>query len=232
MNSRILDWYSSALGESWFLALRGFLESPEMEHIRTFTLSRRQSGANVLPTADCMFKAFELTPYKDVRVVILSQDPYHTPGYPTGLAFSSGKESPLPPSLRNILNELESDISGGLDLDKYEKYNLESWAQQGVLLMNTALTVEEGKPGIHADVWRPFTEAVLTSLQDKTGVIYVLWGKYAQSYKKFIKSDFNYILEAPHPSPFSARTGFFGSKPFSKINSILKTLNNESIIWK
>jgi len=217
-------WYEANFGKGWFLSLLPFLRSQAMEDIRLKILDRRKKAIVYPPTED-MFKAFKLCPWEDTRVVIIGQDPYHTPGYANGLAFSSGEANKLPPSLRNILTELENDIFDGFNINIYEKYDLTPWAKQGVLLINTALTVEKGKAGSHSDIWPKFTEAVLTALQDKTGVIYVLWGNHAKSYKSLIREEHNYILEAAHPSPFSAHKGFYGCKHFSKINEIIEAQN-------
>lgn len=193
-----------------------------MENIRQSINSRRKK-AIVYPESSDIFNAFKLCPWEDVRVVIVGQDPYHTPGYAHGLAFSSLNPHPLPPSLRNILKELEEDL--GFDINTYERFDLTPWAEQGVLLINTALTVEKGDPNCHSDLWKPFTEEVFKVLKEKTGVVYVLWGAHARSYKKFIDLDRNYVIESAHPSPLSASKGFFGSKPFSKVNEILEGLN-------
>lgn len=227
MQSRVLDWYKGALGESWFNVLEDFLISDEMENIRTSTLEQRRIKP-VFPAADSLFRAFSSTPFEKVRVVILGQDPYHTPGYATGLAFASGKEYPLPPSLRNILKEVEQDAYNGLDLNNPMKIGLEHWAEQGILLLNTALTVPQGEPGAHASLWMPFTKEVINLLQERGNVIFILWGKYAQAFKPLIDTTKNFVLEAAHPSPFSARNGFFGCKHFTTVNEILKTKLNDS----
>ena len=191
-------------------------------------LATRKKEVNILPRTDCIFRAFKETPYSDVRVVILGMDPYHSiiknQAVATGLAFESGIWNYIPPSLGNILKELSDDIGDG-------EADLTSWAKQGVLLINTALTVEEGNAGSHARYWEPFTEAVLKSLSETTGLIYCLWGRHAKMYKKYINPNFNYVLEAAHPSPLSAHRGWFGCKHFSEINKILLGQTKDHIIW-
>lgn len=218
------QWYQSNLGESWYRVLFNFLDSPEMENIRKIVLKRREL-VNVLPSSDIMFSAFRLTPFNEVRVVILGQDPYHTPGLATGLAFSSGKPYTYPPSLVNILREVNEDEYYYDGSSIIEMGDLSPWARQGVLLINTAFTVEQGNPGSHTYLWQPFTKAILKALGEQTGIIYVLWGSHAKSYKSLINTKFNYILEAAHPSPLSAHNGFFGCKHFSKINKIIEDQN-------
>lgn len=147
----------------------------------------------------------------------------------TGLAFGVPESSKLPPSLVNILKEVEDDVYNGLKLD-YDPTLLE-WAQQGVLLLNTALTVEKDKPGIHAAQWALFTKSVIQSLQTKENLIYVLWGGHAMNYEKFITSPTAHIIKSAHPSPLSAYRGFFGSKPFTQINQKLISINKTTISW-
>lgn len=172
----------------------------------------------IYPEAKNVFNAFHYTDYNDVKVLILGQDPYHEPGEAHGLAFSVQGDTRRPPSLDNIFKELDSDL--GI---KRTNNNLTDWANQGVMLLNTVLTVERGKAFSHANHgWETFTDTVISKLNErKEPVIFVLWGSPARSKKVLITNPWHYIIESPHPSPLSASRGFFGSKPFSQINSHL-----------
>jgi len=176
-------------------------------------------GKTIYPQEDKIFRSFELTPVDSVRVVILGQDPYHGDGEANGLCFSVDPGVKTPPSLRNILKELESDT--GL---KRNTTDLTDWAMQGVLLLNSILTVEKDIPASHKDIgWSDFTDSVISEISNnKDGIIFVLWGNFAKSKEHLIDSDKHHIIKSNHPSPLSARKGFFGSKPFSQINSILE----------
>ncbi len=186
------------------------------------------NDSEVFPEKQNLFKAFELVKPNDVKVVIIGQDPYHNVGQANGLAFSLNEGTKVTPSLRNIFLELERD----LDI-KREKVDLSDISSQGVLLLNSILSVEKGKPLSHKKLgWEMFTDDVIMKLQeDNYPIIFVLWGNYAKSKKPLINKEVNYIVEASHPSPFSARRGFFGSKPFSKINKILKKEHDLEIRW-
>jgi len=213
--------YKELLGDSWYNVLEDILKSSYMRHVEGKLKAIKDSGVEVYPKTEDCFNAFKYCKWEDVRVVILGQDPYHTPDVAHGLAFSSAIEGYLPPSLRNIFKEL----------GKIRSVNLTDWAEQGVLLLNTALTVEKGTPGSHIKMWEEFTEEVFKQLKvNKTGVIFVLWGNNAKKYKPLI-GDFNYIIESAHPSPLSASRGFFGSNPFKQINDILYEINGETIRW-
>jgi len=172
----------------------------------------------IYPEAKNVFNAFHYTDYNDVKVLILGQDPYHEPGEAHGLAFSVQGDTRRPPSLDNIFKELDSDL--GI---KRTNNNLTDWANQGVMLLNTVLTVERGKAFSHANHgWETFTDTIISKLNErKEPVIFVLWGSPARSKKVLITNPWHYIIESPHPSPLSASRGFFGSKPFSQINSHL-----------
>jgi uracil-DNA glycosylase len=199
-----------------------------IDHSFLKSLEEKYLNKNVLPEKEDLFKSFELCDIDDVRVVILGQDPYHTKGVADGLAFSSKKENHIPPSLKNIFKELNSDLG----IIK-ENGNLISWANQGILLMNTILTVEEGKPLSHSDMgWEILTDNVLSKLNKKeNSIIFVLWGEKARSKKKLLDNPTHFIIESSHPSFFSYKKGFEGSKPFSKINIILDKLNHRKIDW-
>lgn len=185
----------------------------------------------VYPPREDVMNAFTTTPYSKVKVVLLGQDPYHGPEQAHGLCFSVNNGVPLPPSLKNIFQELQNDM--GCPIPK--EGNLLNWANQGVFLLNTVLTVRQGEANSHKGMgWEKFTDAVIKKLAERSQpMIFVLWGKPAQSKKKIIErvGTHHYILEAPHPSPLSAYRGFFGSKPFSKINAKLVEWGQQPIDW-
>jgi len=187
--------------------------------------------ATVYPQIDDVMNAFYTVSYKDVKVVILGQDPYHGPGQAHGMSFSVRKGVPHPPSLRNIFQELHNDLGCPIPKDGY----LLTWAEQGVFLLNTVLTVRKGEANSHKGIgWEQFTDAVIENLaQRQDPIIFVLWGRPAQSKQSIIKKvgPHHMILQSPHPSPLSAHRGFFGSKPFSKINNQLKHWGFEPINW-
>ncbi len=181
----------------------------------------------VFPPRERLFEAFELTPFDKIKCVILGQDPYHNENQAHGLAFSVKPPVAPPPSLRNILTELKSD----LNLDCEQKTDLTPWAERGVLLLNTVLSVEKNKPTSHKDFgWKTFTTEILKKIdQRNTPVVFILWGNEAISYKKIIKNPIHCVLTSPHPSPLSSYRGFFGSKPFSKCNDFLIKNNIQPI---
>ena len=182
------------------------------------------------PSTKDIFRAFELTSFKNVRIIILGQDPYHGPNQANGLAFSVNSEVRFPPSLLNIFKEYSTDLNLPIPTDG----NLSTWAERGVLLLNSILTVESGSPGSHKDFgWEEFTNQIIKALSDKkSNLVFILWGSYAQSKKILIDSSKHLIIAAPHPSPLSAHRGFFGSKPFSKTNDYLRKNKNEEIDWR
>ena len=184
----------------------------------------------IYPKSKDIFKAFELTSFEDVKVIIVGQDPYHGPNQANGLAFSVNSGTNFPPSLLNIYKEYSSDLSLSLPNDG----DLSSWAKQGVLLLNSILTVESGHPGSHKNLgWEKFTNAIIRVLSDKKKyLVFILWGAYAQSKKVFIDSSNHHIISSPHPSPLSAHRGFFGSKPFSRCNEYLRANKIDEINWK
>lgn len=199
------------------------------QQLQAFVQKRRQE-VRVFPEEKNVFKALELTPFESVKVVILGQDPYHGFGQAHGLSFSVQKGIPLPPSLKNIYKELQEDIGG----ERPTEGDLSHWAQQGVLLLNTVLTVEEGNANSHKGIgWERLTNRLIESLNElKHPVIFILWGKPAQDKEKLITNPNHVILKAPHPSPLSAYRGFFGSKPFSRVNDILIQQGQTPIRWK
>ena len=183
----------------------------------------------IYPKKTEVFNAFKYTDYNNVKVVILGQDPYHGPNQAEGLSFSVSNEVLKPPSLKNIFKELESDL--GIPFPEHN--SLKPWAKEGVLLLNAVLTVEEHKPASHANKgWETFTDEIIKILNKKEEpVVFILWGNYAREKKKYITNPIHYIIESSHPSPFSARNGFFGSKPFSKTNEFLKCKGLKEINW-
>ncbi|WP_223703010.1 uracil-DNA glycosylase [Sutcliffiella deserti] len=184
----------------------------------------------VYPAKVDLFSAFETTSYENVKVVLLGQDPYHGEGQAHGMSFSVQKGVTIPPSLRNIYKELYNDIG----IEPPAHGFLGEWAEEGVLLLNTVLTVRKSVPNSHKGKgWEQFTDAVIRKLNDREEpVIFLLWGKHAEQKEKLITNSHHYILKSPHPSPFAAHRGFFGSKPFSKINSILQRIGKKEINWK
>ncbi|MBS2126478.1 uracil-DNA glycosylase ['Fragaria x ananassa' phyllody phytoplasma] len=180
----------------------------------------------IYPDQKDIFAAFHLTPFEKVKVVLLGQDPYHGSNQAHGLSFSI-KSLHRPPSLNNIFKELNND----LQINNH-KNDLTSWALQGVLLLNTILTVQKDQPLSHHNIgWQTFTKNIFKALQTKKNIVYLLWGKFAQNYQKYIIKENNYIIKSSHPSPFSAFKNFFGSKPFSKINIYLKFHGIKEINW-
>jgi uracil-DNA glycosylase len=195
-----------------------------------FANQQKKIGKIIYPPTADIFNAFLYTPLSDVKVVILGQDPYHGPGQAHGLAFSVRPGIPIPPSLGNIFKELRDDI--GIDIPKTGY--LKPWAEQGVFLLNTVLTVEQGHAHSHANRgWEEFTDQVITVLSDsREHVVFLLWGKHAESKENMIDQERHLILKAPHPSPLSAHRGFMGCKHFSKANEYLQQHNQVPIDWQ
>ena len=214
---------------TWNEILAEEMQKDYYQELQAF-VQKRRAEVRVFPEEKNVFNALELTPFESVKVVILGQDPYHGFGQAHGLSFSVQKGIPLPPSLRNIYKELQEDIGGNLPTEG----DLSHWAQQGVLLLNTVLTVEEGNANSHKGMgWERLTNRLIESLNElKHPVIFILWGKPAQDKEKLITNSNHVILKAPHPSPLSAYRGFFGSKPFSRVNDILIQQGQSPIRWK
>lgn len=214
---------------TWNEILAEEMEKDYYQQLQAF-VQKRRAEVRVFPEEKNVFNALELTPFESVKVVILGQDPYHGFGQAHGLSFSVQKGIPLPPSLRNIYKELQEDIGGELPTEG----DLSHWAKQGVLLLNTVLTVEEGNANSHKGMgWERLTNRLIESLNGlKHPVIFILWGKPAQDKEKLITNPNHVILKTPHPSPLSAYRGFFGSKPFSKVNDILIQQGQTPIRWK
>ena len=220
--------YDARMVQNWHDFMKNETAKPYFAHLQNFVEAER--GAHrVYPPPHLTYAALELTPLEKTRVVILGQDPYHGEGQANGLAFSVDATAQIPPSLRNILTELHSDLgvasSGSGDLS--------SWAQQGVLLLNTTLTVRAAEPASHrGQGWETFTDCIIETINARTDpVVFVLWGAHARNKRPLITGKSHIVLEASHPSPLSAHRGFFGSKPFSQINNSLTHLNSPIINW-
>jgi uracil-DNA glycosylase len=213
---------------SWKAVLKEEFEKDYFRNLTAFVRKEYEEN-RVYPPGRQIFAAFEHSPFDKVKVVILGQDPYHGVGQANGLCFSVSDGISFPPSLQNIFKELNSDTGVGVP----SSGNLERWAEQGVLLLNTILTVRESQPGSHQNKgWEFFTDAVIKKLSDqKQKLIFILWGAYAQRKGAVIDRSKHYVIQSPHPSPLSAHRGFFGSRPFTKTNDILKSLGKEEIRW-
>ncbi len=216
------------LDNDWQEQLQESFEQPYYQQLRAF-LKQEYAQQKIHPAMDHIYEALKLTPYHDVKVVILGQDPYHGPHQAHGLSFSVQPGVKIPPSLRNIYKELTDDLGIAPVSHGY----LVPWAQQGVLLLNTVLTVREGQAySHHGRGWEQLTDTIIEKLnQREEPVIFVLWGKPAQKKAALLDTSKHIIITAPHPSPLSAHRGFFGSKPFSKINQALLALGEEPISW-
>jgi len=214
---------------SWKDRLADEFEQPYMQSLREFLRQEKLSRKLVYPRGDEFFAALNATPFDQVKVVILGQDPYHGPNQAHGLSFSVKPGVPLPPSLANIFGELEGD----LNIKKSNHGYLKSWADQGVLLLNSILSVRAGNPGSHQNKgWERFTDAVIDRLnREREGLVFVLWGSYAQKKGAFIDRSRHLVLTSVHPSPLSSYRGFFGSRPFSKINNYLLSKGRTPIDW-
>jgi uracil-DNA glycosylase len=214
---------------TWKDVLAGEKEQPYFAEVLKFVEAERSSGKTIYPKNTEVFNALTFTPFQEVKVVILGQDPYHGPQQAHGLCFSVKPPTPPPPSLVNIFLELQSDL--GIKRPKHGC--LEAWARQGVLLLNAVLTVEEGKAGSHANRgWERFTDRVIRELNDRREhIVFLLWGAYAQKKASFVDRTKHLVLEAPHPSPLSAHRGFLGCRHFSKANEYLRQHGIAEIRW-
>lgn len=212
---------------SWQTFLKAEFEKPYFKDLAQF-LHQEYEKKTIFPKKELVFSAFT-TDLNEVKVVILGQDPYHTPGAAEGLAFSVPPSQPIPPSLINIYKEIDSDIGK----HTCKSGSLRPWQKQGVLLLNTVLTVEAHRAGSHRGKgWETFTTAVISYLNEtRPHLVFILWGRDARNKKSLIDGNKHLILESPHPSPLSAYSGFFGSKPFSKCNNYLKLHGLDEIIW-
>ena len=214
--------------ESWKLALKDAFEAESFQSLKKFLQEEKKKGM-IYPPGRQIFAAFNLTPLTAVRVVILGQDPYHGYAQAHGLAFSVPDGIKIPPSLQNIYKELNSDL--GIPIP--QSGNLEKWARQGVLLLNATLTVRAFQAGSHQNHgWEPFTDQVIRTISElRAGVVFLLWGKFAQEKESLIDTSKHFVLKAAHPSPFSAHRGFFGCRHFSKTNEILRNNGMGEIDW-
>ena len=215
--------------DDWYSKLKTSFQKDSFKNLRKFVSNERKLYS-IFPNQENMFKAFTETPFDKVKVVILGQDPYHGKGQAHGLAFSVKDNARIPPSLLNIFKELEADLS----FDIPNNGNLIEWANRGIFLLNTVLTVRESEANSHrGQGWEEFTDSVIETIsKERENIIFILWGKPAKSKTKLIDSSKHLILTAPHPSPFSSYRGFFGSSPFSKTNEYLKSLGKIQINWK
>jgi uracil-DNA glycosylase len=221
--------HMAILKNDWAPLLEEEFKKPYYLKLREF-LKEEYRTRTIYPDMHDIFNALHYTPYEKVKVVILGQDPYHGPGQAHGLSFSVKPGVPSPPSLLNIFKELQDDIGCYIPNNGY----LVKWAQQGVLLLNTVLTVRRGEANSHKGKgWEYFTDRVIELVNEKQEpVVFILWGRHAQAKKELITNTHHCIIEAPHPSPFSAARGFFGSRPFSKTNEFLKRVGHETIDWQ
>ncbi len=215
--------------KSWREALKDEFSKPYFVSLIDFLKSQKTEGKIIYPKECDIFKAFDLTPLNKVKVVILGQDPYHGEGQAMGLSFSVPNNMKTPPSLKNIFKELESD----LNIKMSGSPDLTAWAEQGILLLNSILSVEAGKPASHSKIgWTKFTDEVISYISTNLeGVIFLLWGNYAKTKAGLIDKSKHYVLEAAHPSPL-ARGAFFGSKHFSLTNKILEKQSKTTINWQ
>ncbi|MBC8587176.1 uracil-DNA glycosylase [Paratissierella segnis] len=213
----------------WAEFLDEELEKDYYKKLRAFLINEYRTRT-IYPNMYDIFNALHFTDYKDVKAVIIGQDPYHGPNQAHGLSFSVKPGVRIPPSLVNMYKELHDDLGCYIPNNGY----LEKWAREGVLLLNASLTVRAGQANSHRDIgWRIFTDKIISLLNDRTDpVVFILWGNYAISKESLITNDWHYIIKSVHPSPLSASRGFFGSKPFSKTNNFLKSIGKEPIDWQ
>lgn len=217
------------LPQSWLKPLETEFQKPYMQELKAYLQQRQEAGARIYPEGKNYFRALKATTLDNVKVVILGQDPYHNPGQAHGLSFSVPEGVAVPPSLRNIYKEIEQSIGGTAP-----KHGcLTDWAEQGVLLLNAVLTVEENMPAAHRNKgWETFTDAVIKTISDEQqGVVFLLWGAYARGKKKLIDATKHLVLEAPHPSPLSAHRGFLGCGHFVQANDYLAKQGKNPVQW-
>lgn len=217
------------LEPGWLARLEGEFSKPHMQSLKAFLLAQKQAGKVIYPPSSLMFNAFNSTPFDAVKVVILGQDPYHGPGQAHGLCFSVPEGVVPPPSLVNIFKELERDLG----IPRPGHGCLQSWAEQGVLLLNATLSVEQGRAGSHQNQgWELFTDAAIDALnQEREGLVFLLWGSYAQKKGRLIDTKKHLVLKSPHPSPLSAHRGFIGNGHFSRANEYLAARGQQPINW-
>jgi len=216
--------------ESWKKTLKEEFEKDYFKQIVTFLRAEKSAGKIIYPPGPLIFNAFNKTPFSKVKVVLLGQDPYHGKGQAMGLSFSVPNGIPKPPSLVNIFKELENDLG----IPPAISGDLEKWAKQGVLLLNASLTVRQNEAASHSKIgWLQFTDSVISKISElKEGVVFLLWGRFAQDKQSLIDETKHHVLKAAHPSPFSADKGFFGCRHFSKTNELLAIHGKEPVDWK
>ena len=221
---------SIRLDASWKARVGDYFSRPDMQALSEFLRTELRAGKAIYPPPKRIFAALDATPFDAVKVVILGQDPYHGPGQAHGLCFSVLPGVPVPPSLENIFKEIERDLA----IPRPDHGCLIPWAQQGVLLLNAVLTVERGRAGSHQGKgWEGFTDAVVDHLnRERENLVFLLWGSYAQAKGKVIDPQRHRVLKTTHPSPLSARRGFFGSRPFSKVNELLVAQGGDPVDWR
>lgn len=221
-------WFSR-FDPSWQTEIGAEVQQEYFQNILSFLRAEKEKGKQIYPTSEHVFDAFYLTPLSQVKVVILGQDPYHGPGQAHGLSFSVQAGVPLPPSLNNIYKELNKDLG----VDRGRDGCLNDWAEQGVLLLNAALTVEQGRAMSHQKIgWQRFTDFVIKKVsEDREHVVFILWGRFAQQKENLIDHQKHLVIKSAHPSPLSAHNGFFGSRPFSKANDWLLKVGLNTIKW-
>lgn len=219
------------LEPSWLEVLHEEFDKNYMINLREFLKQEKVAGYKIYPKGSDIFNAFKMTPFDQLKVVIIGQDPYHGANQAHGLSFSVQKGITPPPSLKNIYKELVTDIPG-FTIPSHG--DLTEWAEQGVLLLNATLTVRDSTPASHQKKgWEEFTDTVIKTISEKKeGIVFILWGAYAQAKAELIDQKKHFIIKSPHPSPFSADRGFFGSKPFSKANAILVKEGKKPIDWQ
>ena len=222
------------LEPSWKARIGDWLLRPEMRELSAFLRQRKAAGVQVFPPGPQIFSAFKATPFEQVKVVVLGQDPYHGRGQAHGLCFSVMPGVPVPPSLLNIYKELEADPGVVPPFQRPDHGCLLPWAERGVLLLNSVLTVEEGRAGAHQGKgWEGFTDHVVDVLnREREGLVFLLWGSYAQQKGKVIDTRRHRVLKAPHPSPLSAHRGFLGCRHFSQVNEYLARRGQGAIDWR
>ncbi len=220
---------SPTIHESWKKVLAGEFRKPYFTALKSFLVAEKKSGQVVFPPGKLIFNAFDSTPFDQVKVVILGQDPYHGPGQAHGLCFSVQKGIATPPSLRNIYQELASDV----DFKIPDHGHLQKWADQGVLLLNAILTVRAHQAASHRNIgWEEFTDAAIRKLnEEREGLVFLLWGGFAKRKANMIDGSKHYVLKAAHPSPLSAHNGFYGCKHFSQANEYLNSRGMTEIDW-
>lgn len=218
------------LHPSWKTRIGGEFEKEYMQNLRQFLIREKQAGKVIYPEGKNIFNAMNLLPFEDVKVVIIGQDPYHGPGQAHGLCFSVMPGVEPPPSLKNIFQEIHDDLG----IPPATHGNLNSWAEQGVLLLNSVLTVEMNRPASHqGQGWERFTDAIIATLnREHSGLVFFLWGSYAQKKGAIIDKKRHLVLQSAHPSPFSAHRGFLGNRHFSKANAYLEAQSKSPINWK